>query len=216
MSAVWAGAMAWLEARPRRERLMVAATAGTALFVLASAVALDPLAARIARHEAARAEAVQQAAALDASIGELEARLARSPEEEAQREVARLTREVEALEARVAEAGADLLSPSEMNAALEALLASRPALRVLALETEASEPLLPQAEGGGAAAIHRHRGVLELEGDWESVGAALRELEALPWHIHWDALRYRVTEHPRARVTLRFHTLGTRAEWVGA
>ncbi|HVS17440.1 MAG TPA: hypothetical protein VMT18_02485, partial [Planctomycetota bacterium] len=72
---------------------------------------------------------------------------------------------------------------------------------------------LPSAEGG---AFYRHRVMLEVEGDFAGILATLRALEALPWPIRWDALRYEVVLHPFARATLRFHTLGPRAEWVGA
>lgn len=206
---------AWLAERPLRERLLVAATATVMLWAVVNLTVLDPLGRSLERHEGAREEAVRRAGTLHELRDALRTRLDHSPDDEARREVARLTRKLDALNARLEEAQAGLLAPPEMNAALQAVLSARPALRVLSLETEGSEPLLPETPQRDGVTLYLHRGVFELEGDWSSVLAALRELESLSWHIRWDTLRYRVTNHPRAHVTLRFHTLGTRPEWVG-
>ena len=44
----------------------------------------------------------------------------------------------------------------------------------------------------------------------EPLPGARAVLEALPWHLFWDRLEYRVIEHPRARVGIEVYTLSTR------
>jgi MSHA biogenesis protein MshJ len=118
-----------------------------------------------------------------------------------------------------------MVTPAEMARFLEEVLAERTDLRLIRLENIGAEPLLKDpdrktdaAENAGGAVrpgIFKHVFEVELEGRYLSALDYLEALEALPWSFFWEALAYRVEEHPNGRATIRAYTLSAEEDWIG-
>lgn len=132
-----------------------------------------------------------------------------------------LRSEIERIDELLRSQSGGLVPPTEMAALLRALLASRPAIHVVELESLGAEPLVDGDDETRAAAsdadvpVYKHGMRIELEAGFYDIVAFLEEMEELEWLFFFDQLLYQVTEYPQARVTLVVHTLGSREGWIG-
>jgi MSHA biogenesis protein MshJ len=53
-----------------------------------------------------------------------------------------------------------------------------------------------------------------VDGDYMSVVAYLRALEALPWRIHWQQLELKATDYPSNRVHIVIGALSLSRYWI--
>jgi len=221
------GLETWLDARPVRERVLLAAGLAAVGMALWSLLLMDPLRRR-GDELARRAEALEQ------EVTDLEEqgraiRLAHETDPNlALRQRARaLGEQIDGLDRSIHAHTVGMLTPAEMARFLEEMLTEHTDLRLVRLENLGAEPLLKDPDpdrntndaydAGGAArpGIFKHVFEVELEGRYLSALDYLEALEALPWSFFWEALAYRVEEHPSGRATIRAYTLSSQEDWIG-
>lgn len=218
--ARWAAGEAWFDARTERERIQLAVATAAAILTLWLVVFHQPTAVRHAEATAAAESATFDGDRVEREIAALAAAGTRDARSQQRDEIARLEREVAELATRATAAGSSVLPPREVVALLRELLAAQPDLRLVRIESLAAEPI--DAPGGEPdaqptqATLYRHPIEIEIEGAYLPTLRWLGSVAALPWRLQWDELRYDVTEHPRARIVLRLHTLGREQEWIRA
>jgi MSHA biogenesis protein MshJ len=209
----------WLDARPVRERVLLAAGVVAVGMALWSLLLMDPLRRRSEELE-------RQGEELAKEIEELEEqgrtiRLAHETDPNlALRQRAKALREqIESLDRSIHAHTVGMVTPSEMARFLEEMLDERTDLRLVRLENLGAEPLLkepdPDAVGSARPGVFKHVFEVELEGRYLSALDYLEALEALPWSFFWEALAYRVEEHPSGRATIRAYTLSAEEDWIG-
>ncbi|MFV2057309.1 MAG: hypothetical protein ACC707_12630, partial [Thiohalomonadales bacterium] len=62
--------------------------------------------------------------------------------------------------------------------------------------------------------VYKHGILLDMVGDYSSTLRYLKKLENLPWKFYWDAVRYEVTNYPKARIRILVNTISLDKEWV--
>jgi MSHA biogenesis protein MshJ len=129
-----------------------------------------------------------------------------------------LTEQIAILDERIRQHTATLVPPREMAIVLEEVLRREGTLRLTRLEYLGAEPVLEPSEVGArsGAGIRRHRFEIELRGSYLPTLTYVRALEDLPWAFFWEALEYRIDEHPVGTAIIRVFTLGPEEGWVGA
>lgn len=218
--ARWTAGEAWFDARTERERVQLGFATAAAILTLWLVLFHQPIAARHADATAGAESASFEADRVEREIAALGAAGTRDARSQQRDEVVRLEREIAELAARATAAGSSVLPPREVVALLRELLAAQPDLRLVRIESLAAEPI--DAPGGDPdtqpmkATLYRHPIEIEIEGEYLPTLRWLGAVAALPWRLQWDELRYDVTEHPRARIVLRLHTLGREQEWIRA
>lgn len=147
--------------------------------------------------------------------------------DDAQDEIDNLRAEIDALDDRLMAATEGLIPARRMAAVLEELLAGESSLRLTALENQAMRPQSaePPVESEGASdtgeninepKLFRHGFSLHFEGDYRATVSYLKALEALPWRVYCDRVRFTTAEYPSARITLELYTLSLNEGWIGA
>ncbi|SIR54727.1 MSHA biogenesis protein MshJ [Aeromonas sp. RU39B] len=140
-----------------------------------------------------------------------QARLARDPDAEVRQQLSQAGRELSQLEQQLREQTVDLIAAEEMPGVLQAMLSHGEGLRMLEMQSQPPEPLLPKEQN---ANLYRHQITLVLEGGYFDVYRYLQALEGLPRHFYWRLFDYQVTDWPKARVELQIYTLSTSKEFI--
>ncbi len=210
-----------LDARERRERLLLAATVLVILVVLWDVVVRAPLSEH---HGAAleRAEGLEsEIASLRDSRAQLEQRLA-ADDEPAQSPAARLRGRIERIDRELEERTTRLISPEQMVAALRDVVADQAGVRLVRLENAPAAPVISVTESsktnagaGEVPRVYRHSVDVVIEGRYLDVLAYVRRLEALDWRFGWDGFAIRSEDYPTTRATLSLSTLSLAEDWIG-
>ena len=101
------------------------------------------------------------------------------------------------------------------------LLADQQGLKLLSLSNLPVESLSRQSAAETSSA-DKHADVgpflhpveLVVEGDYASLVAYLRAIEALPWQIHWQRLELTVGDYPVNRVHIVIGALSLSRDWI--
>lgn len=215
----------WRNMAPREQWLTYGA--GLALLGMLYLLLLgDPLAARLARQEAAIKLAEGRAAEAGSGLAELQARLAADPNIPYRSALLAASTSREELIERIDSGTAELVSPEQMKAVLQSLLSSQQGLSLVgmrsfseAVELSAEPPSAAASEFAGVApvALYRHGLELQLEGGYFDLLNYLQAVQGSGWRLNWDSLDYRVGEAgpARAQIRLKLFTLSRKAGWVG-
>lgn len=215
----WLAAEATFDARPKRERAQLALAVCAVLVTLWLLLVHQPLQSLRADEDARLVSVKAATEALRREASALAAAAPRDPVKAQLAEIARLERESAALAAQSEADGASVLPARDVVALLRELLAAQPDLRLVRVESLAPERVEltgTHAPGTPVRAIYRHAVEIELEGAYLPTLRWLGSVAALPWRLRWDALRYEVIVHPRAKIVLRLHTLGLEEAWIRA
>jgi MSHA biogenesis protein MshJ len=215
-----------------RERGLLFGGALVLIFIGWQTLLMDPLSSRAASAEQrlADAERTAEAAALAGTAADSDPAVLAATRERALR--ARL----EELDAELADASTGYVPPERMNELLRELLQRQRGLRLVSLRNlpvvSLSRPEPPVATAGaadaarpgdpaaaespapGRAGPYLHPVAIVIEGDYASVVGYLRELEGLPWRLHWRQLDLHSTEHPTNRVRIEIGTVGLSRDWM--
>ncbi|WP_068827417.1 type II secretion system protein GspM [Pseudomonas sp. BMS12] len=212
----------WLGLAPREQWL----TYGVGLALLGMLYLLlvgDPLAAKVARQEAAVRLAEARAAEASAGLADLQARLAADPNIPYRSALLASSANREELIRQIDNGTAELVTPEKMKAVLQSLLQAQQGLGLVAMQSF-SEPVQlpdPEAKEDKAAVapvtLYRHGLVLQLEGGYFDLLNYLQAVQSSGWKLNWDSLDYRVGEAGpgRAQISLKLFTLSRKAGWVG-
>jgi MSHA biogenesis protein MshJ len=110
-----------------------------------------------------------------------------------------------------------LVSTADMDKVLKNVMAEDPGLTLISFENTANSPLsnVPgspdkvKSNPATAQKLYRHDFVMIFEGNYFATLSYLKKLEKLPWQFYWDNMDYEVTTYPKAKITLKLHTVNT-------
>lgn len=221
-----------------RERVLVFVVGVALVYVAWQTLLMDPLTARgkasEQRVEAARARLAQMNAATANGSPRLQALERRRA----------LQQQLASLNEQLRDAAGGFVAPDRMADLLRDVLEKQRSLRLVSLRNLPVENLaalaLPEAtaaavthptpgagttsapasgasnatEPDAAAGPFVHPVEVVVEGDFASIVAYLRALEALPWQVQWRRLDLAAGEYPTNRVRIEIGTLGLTREWL--
>ncbi len=150
----------------------------------------------------------------------------RAQEQQLKRDLDQLRERVQRTDAELHQVGTSLIPAADMLPVLERMLAQVGGLRLRAMQslgrTELVGSAIPAAMAASAAGakadagpvLYRHGFELTLEGSYADLLAYLQALEAMPQHVLWGGVQFKVEQHPRALLTLRLYTLSLDRSWL--
>ena len=210
-----------LDALTLRERVIIFGAGVTLIYLAWQTLLMDPLAARSKSAEQHLADVRQKAAVID----QIDTASSQDPTVAAALRNRALGERLTALDREINSAAQGYVAPQRMNELLRALLAEQRGLKLVSLNNlpveSLSRPDGAKVDGKADNAIapgdrgpFLHPVEIVVEGDYASVVAYLRAVEALPWRIHWRKLELVAGEYPRNRVTLVIGALSLSADWM--
>ena len=215
MKTQWLRWAETIDALGLRERLFLLLSLVAVLFLIMDSLVYQPALAQQARSRDAIDDLHLQLAVL-----EQESRLIASdgppdPLGWRKRRLSELESRLAELDTQVRDQLGMLVDPRLAAGMLRDIIAQEGDLQLLGLDTSLAglDPALHQTLSNGAAGylpanLGRYQLTLRLEGSYLATLRFLERLEALPWALFSEQLDLEVEDHPRARVTLRLHTLG--------
>ena len=183
----------------------------------------DPLAAKVARAEAAVSLAEGRRAEAAAGLAELQARLAADPNIPYRSALLAASANRDELIQQIDNGTAELVTPEKMKALLQSLLQVQQGLSLVAMQSF-SEPVQLAEDAATAdpavaapVTLYRHGLVLQMEGGYFDLLSYLQAVQNSGWKLNWDSLDYVVGEAGpgRAQISLKLFTLSHKAGWVG-
>jgi MSHA biogenesis protein MshJ len=206
-----------LDALTLRERIIIFGAGVALVYIAWQWLLMDPLAARAKVAEQHLADARRHTSMMD-QIG---AASSLNPATTAAGRNRALTERLAALDAELSSVAQGYVAPERMAALLKELLADQHGLKLVSLANlpvqSLSQPvgLTPDAP---IAADDRgpflHPVEMVVEGDYASVVAYLRALEALPWRIHWQQVELTAGDYPVNRVRIVIGALSLSRYWM--
>jgi MSHA biogenesis protein MshJ len=206
--------LARFDALSMRERALVAGAALIGTVLLWFAVFFDPANVR-QRALSAEITTLQQSIYLTAqSIQETNEA---DPTLTAQREAAKLEKQLAAINTQLAAKSAGLIPPERMVQVIHDVLSRQHGVALISLHNSPVTTLVPAAVGQGApsAGPYVHPVEIVVEGSYLDVLAYLHALENLEWRFYWRLLELESTRYPRNRVRIELSTLSLDKDWIG-
>ena len=210
-----------LDARSLRERALVFGAGVAIVYMAWQALLMDPLAVRAKAAEQHLADVRRQASVLD----EAGVASAQDPAFAAAARNRALAGRLAGLETELQSLAQGYVAPDRMPELLRELLAGQQGLKLVSLANLPVESLsrtaVPGAAPGAVAAIapddrgpFLHPVEMVVEGDYASLVAYLRALEALPWRIHWQRVELAAGEYPLNRIRIVIGALSLSSDWI--
>jgi MSHA biogenesis protein MshJ len=200
-----------------RERALVFGAGVAVLYVAWQSLLMDPLTARAKVAEQHLADARRQMT-MSEQIG---AAAAHDPAVEAALRNGALAARLAALDSDLNSVAHGYVAPERVTELLRSLLAKQQGLTLVSLANMPVESLSPPSASKQVAAIapddrgpFLHPVEMVVEGDYGSVVAYLRALEAMPWRIHWQRVELTAGDYPVNRVRIVIGALSLSRYWM--
>lgn len=200
----------WLMGRTPRERVLLA----SAIFLVVATFwyqsGFSPAATRLGALNSDHRSLQNQQEQLEATINRLEQRIARAddPDEAVRADIDDLELELEALNEALVNRGLDFIATIPMQAAMSRLqdaLDTEAGPRLISFERRPGSGITSAQDAPGSGLDIRHREIrVVLEGTFGDIVDFLETLEDDAIQLVWRSLEYSVTEHPVARINVRF------------
>jgi len=198
-----------------RERILVFGSAVVLMYVAWQSQVMDPLALR-AQQVTTRVEASQQLVEGGGTAGQV------AEQDPAVLAVAReqaLRERLATLELQLETAAKGYVPPERMVEMLGSLLRFQPGLRLVNLRKLPVEELAQAGEGKPAngpvgQGPFLHPIEIVCEGDYLTIVAYLKQIEQLPWRLHWRQVDIVALRYPLNRVRIEIGTLGLSRDWL--
>lgn len=206
-----------LDALTLRERVIIFGAGVALVYIAWQTLFMDPLAARAKAAEQHLADARRQIAVID----ELGAAASKDPAVAAAVRNHALTERLAALDAELNSVAQGYVAPERMTELLRQILAEQHGLKLVSFanlpveslsQPAGAKPDAPLAPDDRGPFLHPVEMVVE--GDYGSVVAYLRALEALPWRIHWQELELTTGDYPVNRVRIVIGALSLSRRWM--
>lgn len=208
-----------IDARTRRERVLLIAAAVTLLVLSWDVLVRAPLAER---HRVA----LESVSRIETDIATMRASERALREQLAALSASRVDDQVAALEGRIAAVNRELeartqglITPAQMVAVVREIVASDERLELVALRNDVAEPIVTLQDAGApdaaAPRVFRHRVELVLRGEYFALLDYLRRVEGLKWRFQWEALNVATLEYPIAEAVIVISTLSFAEGWIG-
>lgn len=208
-----------------RERLLVAASVLVAVIVAWYMFVALPLLHASVEVQSQHRTLVVTVQKLSQQRNTLKLKLEQDPLHDLKQRVAQLNRQLVQNNKLLKQRLQGLIAPQQMADVLESVLKQHHDLKLLKVQSLPAEPLVPAASGNKSATdtpqvkqriqVYRHGLELQLEGSYLATLAYLKALQSLQWDFYWDAVRLQVEKYPKAKVTIRVHTLSLTEGWIG-
>lgn len=204
-----------------RERLLVAFSIFAAVYMVFELAILGPAHRKQTSLGADIETQKKQLESLRAEGVVLTKVLTSDPATSLKKELEGLNVQLESMDKEIAELSAGLVSANQLAAMLQEVLQLTTGLQLEGLVTEVPR-LMPLPSDGALVQekskdrnkpevaklqIYNQYVSLRLKGSYFEILNYLKRLEATRWRFYWDALRYRVIEHPSAVVEIRVYSL---------
>jgi len=224
-----------VDALTLRERVIIFGAGVTLVFIAWQTLLMEPLAARTRAAEERLADVRRQASVID-EIGNASSD---NPAVAASLRNRALHERLMALDGEINSAAHGYVAPQHMTELLRSLIEEQHGLKLISLTNLPVESLShPAAASGPASAAAAapngpgaaakadapidpsdrgpflHPVEIVVEGDYASVVAYLRAVEALPWRVQWRKLDLVGEEYPVNRVTLVIGALSLSRDWM--
>jgi MSHA biogenesis protein MshJ len=206
-----------LDALSLRERGLIFGGGATLIYVAAQTLLMGPIATRAQHAEQRLAAAHQNMAAIDAAA----AGAANDPSVAAAARNGALKGRLALLDSELHAAAQGYVAPERVAELLREILTRQQGLQLVSLSNLTVESLShPPAAAAGVDVPADDRGPflhpveMVVEGDYASVVAYLRALEAMPWRIHWQQLELTAEEYPINRVRIVIGALSLSRDWM--
>jgi len=199
-----------------RERALVFGAGVALLYVAWQSLLMDPLTVRAKVAEQHLADARRQMT-MSEQIGAV---VAHDPAVEAALRNGALAARLAALDSNLNSVAHGYVAPERMTELLRSLLSEQRGLTLVSLANLPVESLSPPSASTPAAIAPNDRGPflhpveMVVEGDYGSVVAYLRALEALPWRIHWQRVELTAGDYPVNRVRIVIGALSLSRYWM--
>ena len=210
--------LSWIDQRSPRERALLLAVCLGTIYAACGLLLMQPLRERQAALRDEEHKVLEQIEEFGRQEEEIRRAHAADLDRPLRVRADDLTEQIANFDERIRHHTVALVPPREMAMVLEEVLRREGGLRLARLEYLGAEPVLEPSKVGArsGAGIQRHRFEIELRGSYLPTLTYLRALEDLPWTFFWEALEYRVGEHPVGTAIIRVFTLGPEEGWVGA
>jgi MSHA biogenesis protein MshJ len=203
-----------IDALSLRERVIIFGAGVALVYIAWQTLFMDPLAAR-AKVAAFKLEDAQRQMTV---IDEVGTASSQNPAVAAALRNRALTQRLGTLDAEINSAAQGYVAPERMTELLRQILADQHGLKLVSLanlpveslsQPPGSTPIAPEDRGP-----FLHPVEMVVEGDYGSVVAYLRALEALPWRIHWREVELTAGEYPVNRVRIVIGALSLSRYWL--
>lgn len=206
-----------IDALTLRERVIIFAAGVALVYIAWQTLVMDPLAARSKMAEQQLSDARKQMALLD----EVGTASSEDPAVAAALRNRALTQRLGDLDAQLKSMAQGYVAPERMSDMLRELLIGQHGLALVSLANLPVQSLSKPAPAGSDAEIAAddrgpflHPVDMVVEGDYASVIAYLRSLEAMPWRIHWIKVELTAGDYPRNRVHIVIGALSLSRFWM--
>lgn len=227
LKARWQALAARFDAYSQRERAMIAAAVVGGIVMLGMTLLLDPQFAQLRQAEQATAQTSQDLSSTQTQLEAARTQLGADPNAAKRREVEALRKSLAAANASLHEVEAGLVTPENMNAVLERLLARNASVRLLSLKSlqpvNLAREIVDTQKSGDAVqlsgdlllpGLFKHGVELQLEGSYADLMAWVVDLEAAPEKMLWGDVQFSVVEYPRSVLKLTVYTLNLEKSWL--
>lgn len=210
----------WYNARPIRERALIALTVCVLVFVAGWELLVAPVEARQQQLNN-RVQALS--AERDSLVSQqhtLNSQLASDPSAELRQRLTARQNRLERLDRQITETAGQLIAPRDMVALLRTMLSAQQPLELEAMVLLAPVPVFDGRQGGSREEsaeplLYAHDVELTIQGGYLDVLAYLQRLEAMDDRLGWVQLDYRAGTWPKGEATIRVRTLSLEAAWLG-
>jgi MSHA biogenesis protein MshJ len=206
-----------LDALTLRERVIIFGAGVALVYIAWQTLLMEPLAARAKIAEQHLADANREMAAID-QVG---AASAQNPAVAAALRNRALAERLGALDKELNSVAQGYVPPQRMTELLRQLISLEHGLKLVSL---ANLPVQSLSRAAGSAADtplaaddrgpFLHPVEIVVEGDYGSVVAYLRALEAMPWRIHWREVELTAGDYPQNRVRIVIGALSLSRDWM--
>jgi MSHA biogenesis protein MshJ len=200
----------WLAGRTPRERVMVFAGAFIVIALIWQMTLFSAQTAALADQNARQRAISSEISQLETSAATLEQQIAelQAPDEAVRAEIETLREDIADLTGNNDNQALDFIATLPVAAALrrfESTLEGSDGLTIIRFDRQmGSEPSPPDSSGEPGAGVDHRQMRLVFEATFEQTVSLLSRLEALSVPLVWRLLDYEVSDHPTARVTVRF------------
>ena len=126
-------------------------------------------------------------------------------------QLAELKKQSQQLKETMSNLEVDLVPADDLLSVLKDVLRQSSKLTIRRIEALSPENLkfssIREPGNMEKTGVLKHTVVLSLEGNYFGLLRYLRDLEQLPWLLHWDSLNYKLTDYPLGNIELRVSTL---------
>ncbi|MGO1296887.1 MAG: MSHA biogenesis protein MshJ [Vibrio sp.] len=216
MKERWLQLVSVFESRSQREKVLIAIGCLAVVVLLLQILLLDSVEQTMASNQKQQQDIRLNNQRMSNENALLAKQLAKDPDVKLDQQINQLSAQHHILAQQLAYSVEGMVSPKKMSHLLQRVLKNTPNLTLIKMTS------LPSRRLGKSSAsakddyshyyIHPIR--MELSGEYFTIRNYLKSLENLSVHYYWHRLSYKVTQYPKARVSVEVYTIGTQKEFI--